>query len=308
VNLKSVKAWIMYDWAHSAFSTTMLAAVLPIFYVDIAASTLDKPHLASSYWGITQTVAMLIVAILSPILGAISDYSGAKVRLIRFFTITGSIVSMMFALLGHGDYILASCFFILALISFSSATTLSDGLLPDLVPDEQRDYISAKGYTFGYIGGGILLVVNLAFIMKPGWFMLGDEVAGIRAAFISVGIWWFFFSLPLFRHVADKLRPERKTVVEYSVIGFKRIARTFRSIRQYPELLKFLLAFWFFNDGITTIITMATAYGREIGIDRHPGILHANRPPFLRVGGHGRLRPRGESGYRTIYLQPTNTV
>jgi UMF1 family MFS transporter len=263
---KKVRAWIYYDWANSAFATTMMAAVLPIFYVDTAALTLGNPNLALSYWGFTQTIAMLIAALIAPILGAYADYSGSKMRFLRNFSLMGILASAMFALVGEGDYLLASVIFIVGSVGFSSATSFYDALLPDLVPPEKRDMISSKGFAFGYIGGGLLLIVNLAMIQTPEIFGFPNKLVGVHVAFITVAVWWFVFSLPLFRNVKDKRINTGKKIKEYTAIAFDRTWGTLKHISRYPELFKFIIAFWFFNDGISTIITMATAYGKTIGI------------------------------------------
>jgi UMF1 family MFS transporter len=262
---KKVRAWLYYDWANSAFAATMMAAVLPIFYVEVAAKSLS-PNVALSYWGFTQTIAMLIVALLAPILGAYADYSGSKMRFLRFFTLLGVVASGLFAFVNAGDYLIASALFILASIGFSSSVAFYDALLPELVPPEKRDRVSSKGFTYGYIGGGLLLVVNLAMIQMPHLFGFRDGLVGTHAAFITVAVWWFVFSLPLFREVKDTRLNSGKKIKEYTAIAFSRTWGTLKHISRYPELFKFLLAFWFFNDGINTIITMATSYGKTIGI------------------------------------------
>jgi UMF1 family MFS transporter len=269
---KKVRAWIYYDWANSAFAATMLAAVLPIFYVDVAANTLSS-NLALSYWGFTQTIAMLIVALLAPILGAYADYSGSKMRFLRIFSWMGIIASALFAWVGEGDYMLASLIFIVGSIGFSSATSFYDALLPDLVPPEKRDMVSSKGFAFGYIGGGLLLIVNLAMIQKPDLFGFPNALVGTHVAFITVAVWWFVFSLPLFRAIKDVPLNTGKKMKEYTSIAFNRTWGTLKQIKRYPELFKFLIAFWFFNDGINTIITMATTYGKTIGIKTEDLIL-----------------------------------
>ncbi|MEF3301600.1 MFS transporter [Paenibacillus sp. GYB003] len=263
---QSVRAWVMYDWANSAFATTMMAAVLPIFYSDVAASTLPNQQTATSYWGMTQSIAMLIVAVLTPVLGAVADYTGYKVRFLRLFSYLGILASFCFVFVGSGDYVLASFLFILGTIGFSGGNAFYDSLLNDLVEPERRDAVSSKGYAFGYIGGGVLLVVNLLLIRMPGWFGLPSSLAGTYVSFASVALWWFLFSLPLFRRVKDKRNGTRHTALQYAAIGFSRIWSTFKRITKYPELLKYLIAYWFFNDGISTIITMATIYGTEIGL------------------------------------------
>ncbi|WP_314589633.1 MFS transporter [Paenibacillus terrigena] len=265
MNRKIVRSWMMYDWANSAFATTMMAAVLPIYYLTVAASNLPE-HLATSYWGFTQTIAMIIVAVISPILGAIADSSRSKVRFLRVFAYMGVLACLLMAFTGNGTYLFVSACYILGVIGFSGGNTFYDSILTDVAPLDQRDEISAKGYMFGYIGGGVLLAVNIVMLEK--WDKVGfpDKLVATQAVFVTVALWWFLFSLPIFRHVKDKGAERKQPVSFYAKEGFLRVFTTFRHIRQYPELLKYLVAFWFFNDGISTIISMATIYGKTIGI------------------------------------------
>ncbi len=267
-----VNAWCMYDWANSAFATTVMAAVLPAFYSSVAAATLSPDPerarvMASSYWGYTNTIAMLIVAVSAPVLGAIADHSGAKKRFLGSFATLGILFTSLLVLVSTGDWLMASLFYILGRIGFSGANIFYDSLLPHIARPEDIDRVSAKGYALGYLGGGLLLVLNLAMILKPGLFGIPDKTWGARLSFLTVGLWWAVFSIPLFRYV-----PEPKAVLERGEAanpiraGFQRLQHTFREIRRYRELLKFLLAFWLYNDGIGTIITMAVIFGAEIGI------------------------------------------
>lgn len=265
MNRKIMRSWMMYDWANSAFATTMIAAVLPIYYLSVAASNLPE-HQATSYWGFTQTIAMIIVAVISPILGAVADSSRSKVRFLRVFAYGGVLACLLMALTGTGDYILLSCCFILGVIGFSGGNTFYDSILADVAPVEIRDEVSAKGYMFGYIGGGVLLAINI--VMLEMWERLGfpSKIAATQVVFVTVAVWWFLFSLPIFRNIKDAGVAQKKPVSFYAKEGFRRVFTTFRQIKQYPELLKYLIAFWFFNDGISTIISMATIYGKTIGI------------------------------------------
>lgn len=263
---KKIRAWLMYDWANSAFATTMMAAVLPIFYSEVAASTLSDSTLATSYWGFTQTIAMLLVAVITPILGAVADESGSKTKFLRVFTYIGVLASAGLVFVSNGDYILASVLFIFGTLGFTGGNAFYDAMLPDLVEPQRRDYVSSQGYMYGYIGGGLLLLLNLAMIEKWEMFGFPNKVTGIYVSFATVAVWWFVFSLPVFKHVRDTGTLKGHSVGHYTRVGFGRVAATFKQMVRYPELLKFLVAFWFFNDGISTIITMATVYGKEIGI------------------------------------------
>ncbi|PTX58132.1 UMF1 family MFS transporter [Melghirimyces profundicolus] len=269
MNRKAVRAWVLYDWANSAFATTVMAAVMPIFYADVAAAGLDGTT-KTAYWGYTQSIALIFVVLLSPVLGAIADYSRSKRTFLRFFTYMGALASSLLFFTGEGDWVSASLLVILGTLAYSGGNVFYDAFLTDLVPERERDRVSSRGYAFGYIGGGVLLAVNLAAIQFPKAFFLPDSLVATQLAFLSVGIWWWVFSIPLFRHVREqkggnapgaRIRP-----TAMAAVGFRSVGNTLRRLKRYPEVLKFLVAFWFFSDGINTIIKMATIYGREIGI------------------------------------------
>ncbi|MFZ5633437.1 MAG: MFS transporter [Bacillota bacterium] len=259
---KPALAWVMYDWADSAFACTIMAAVLPIFFKDVAAA--GHPQ-ASSFWAYTQSLSMLAVALMAPVLGAIADQSFARVKFMRFFAYLGITGTALLFLVDKGDYVLCSLFYIMGAIGFYSANVFYDSLLSRVVPAEEMDCLSAKGYAMGYLGGGLLLAINMASIMFPGAFFLPDTLWATKITFLTVALWWFVFSLPFFRHVREEREPVK---INFHTVrlGFGRLQSTFREIRKYRELSKFLLAFWLYNDGISTIILMATVYGRDVGI------------------------------------------
>lgn len=263
---KTIRSWMLYDFGNSAFSTTIMAAVLPVFYYDVAAVGLDDT-LATSYWGYSQSIAVLIVAILAPLLGAISDYSASKKKFLRFFAFMGMIASILLGFVGEGDYLFASLLLIVGTIGFSSANIFYDAFLPEIAKDDDIDKISANGFAFGYIGGGILLAINILLILKHQWFGIPNATVASQLSFVSVGIWWFIFSIPLLKNIKEEKKRPVKRDKSYVSIGFTRVTSTFKEIKQYKQLLIFLLAFWMYNDGISTIIKMATIYGRDIGID-----------------------------------------
>ncbi|MBW7453994.1 MFS transporter [Paenibacillus sepulcri] len=266
MNRKVVRGWLMYDWANSAFATTIMAAVMPVFYNTVAGSGLTG-NTAENYWGYTQTIAMICVAVLSPIMGAIADYSGMKVRFLSFFAVIGAISCGAMAFIGEGDWLLASVLVVIGTIGYSAGNTFYDGLITDIAPPQERAAISSKGYAAGYLGGGLLLALNI--VMIEGWEMLGfaDKTTGTQAAFATVGIWWLLFSIPLMRNVKEQAKGASSGAGHAVRSGFVRIGQTLKSARKFPELLKYMLAFWFFNDGINTVIVMATIYGSGIGIE-----------------------------------------
>lgn len=266
---KQARAWVMYDWANSAFATTMIAAVLPIFYQNVAAAGLDDA-IATSYWAFSQTIAMILVAVLSPVLGAAADVGGRKGTYLMIAAILGAVASSAMALTGTGDYIIVSILFIIATLGFSGGNTFYDSMLRDIAPPQDRDMLSARGYMFGYIGGGLLLLVHV--VMIQGWESIGftSQIQAMQLVFLTSGLWWLLFAIPLLRRfpLRDKgaSRSASRSVGQTALHSVKSVARTLLHVKKYPELFKYLIAFWFFNDGISTIISMAAIYGAEIGI------------------------------------------
>ncbi|MBN2047415.1 MAG: MFS transporter [Anaerolineaceae bacterium] len=260
---KAINAWTMYDWANSAFATTIMAAVLPVYYSSVAAGNL-LPNEATARWAFTTTIALIIVAILSPILGAMADFSGAKKRYFTFFVLFGVTGTALLILVSTGDWILASIFYIVGSIGFSGANVFYDSLLPHIAEPDEIDQVSSKGYAMGYLGGGIMLAVNLAMIMfAPAH--LTEWMS--RISFFMVAVWWLIFTLPLLRNVDEPPRRVEKGEESFRPIqaSINRLVNTFKDIRKYKELTKFIVAFWLYNNGIGTIIYMATIYGTELG-------------------------------------------
>jgi UMF1 family MFS transporter len=261
-NKKSIFSWLLYDWANSAFATTIMAAVLPIYYSKVAASTLE-PHIATSYWGYTNTLSMLIVSFSAPVLGALADYRRAKLKFLGFFALLGIIFSALLYLIQTGDWLMASGFYILGYIGFSCANIFYDSLLPSIASESTVDRISAFGYAAGYLGGGILLAVNIAMILYPEWFNIPTGTMGSRLSFVSVAVWWLLFMIPMFFYIKEpNLANENVTLGN----PIKDVIKTVKGLRKYRHAFLFLIAFWLYNDGIGTIIKMAVIFGSEIGI------------------------------------------
>jgi len=200
---RAVRAWVAYDWANSAYFTTMVAAVLPIFFVSVPGAHLGDHAL--SYWGFTQSAGMFVLMLLSPVLGALADVSGSKKKLLALFMGVGVLTTALFALVGEGQLWFAVVLALLGVVGSSGANNFYDALLPSVAAPEERDRISARGYAYGYLGGGLLLAVNLLMIQQPHWFGFaeGDTLSGTRLAFLSVTVWWLLFSLPLLRRVPE---------------------------------------------------------------------------------------------------------
>ena len=257
---RRIRAWTLYDWANSAFATTVLAAVLPVYYSQVAGSTLGSPARATLFWTVTLSTSLVIVAILSPILGTISDVMRGKKKLLSVFIGLGTVGTGLLVFIGSGDWLLASAFFVVGRVGFAAANVFYDSLLPHVARPEDQDRVSTRGYAIGYLGGGLLLAVNVVMILVMG------SNTGTRLSFLTVAVWWAAFSIPLLRRVPEPPSAgrgeSRGSVVS---VSFRRLRETFRNLRRYRQLMRFLIAFLIYNDGIGTIIGVAAIYGAELG-------------------------------------------
>lgn len=266
-HLRAIRAWMMYDWANSSFATTIMAAVLPVYYANVAASNLAD-NLKTSSWAYTTTIALVMVAILGPFLGTMADFQGTKKKFLSFFIALGVTGTALLFFVGEGQYLRASLFFIIANLGFSGSIVFYDSLLPHVARPDEIDRVSSRGYGLGYLGGGLLLALNLVMIMfLPDLLGIEDGTLMPRLSFLSVAIWWAVFSLPILRIVHE---PKRRILKDENseenpfIASFKRLGRTFANVRRYKNLALFILAFWLYNNGIGTIIYMASIYGKEL--------------------------------------------
>ncbi|MCP5100424.1 MAG: MFS transporter [Chloroflexi bacterium] len=258
---RRVRAWAMYDWANSAFATTILAAVLPAYYSSVAGANLPSAATATQYWSVTLAISVFIVALISPILGTVSDIMRGKKKFLSLFVGIGVVGTGLLVLVDTGDWLLASIFFIVGRIGFGAANVFYDALLPHVAKKDDQDRVSTYGYALGYLGGGILLAINVVMIFQM------DGNWGVRWSLLSVAAWWAIFSIPIFREV-----PEPKSVSAHLQPGesivrvsFAQIKKTLQEISNYRELFKYLIAFLIYNDGIGIVISVAVIYGAELG-------------------------------------------
>ena len=270
-----LRAWAMYDWAVSSVQTTIMVAVFPIFFKSVAASGVPDAQ-STQYIATANSIAMALIAVLSPILGAIADASGAHKRFLAGFMAIGvAAVSSMF-LISRGDLWLAYWLFVIVLSASAATMVFYESLLPHIARDGEIDRVSTAGYAFGYLGGGLLLALNLAWILAPGAFGLpsGENLTPAEAslparlAFLSVAVWWLLFSIPLFRRVRGpgrRVEPDESPTASPVRTAFSRLGETLREMRGYRQTFLMLLAFLIYNDGIQTIIKMASSFGTDMG-------------------------------------------
>jgi UMF1 family MFS transporter len=267
-----LRAWALYDWANSAFMTTIVAAVFPIYYASVAARGVD-PGDATFWFSVATTFALTAVAIAAPVLGAVADTAAMKKPLLMVFQAIGVVSCLSMVFITEGRWQLALGLFVLGNIGVSGAFTFYDSLLPHIARPDELDRVSSAGYALGYLGGGLLLAINLLWIQRPEWFGMADAGVASRAAFASVGVWWFGFSIPLFRRVPEPAATAKARSGRLVADSFAQLGSTLRELRRFRQAFLMLLAFLVYNDGINTIIRMASIYGTQVGIAQQHLIL-----------------------------------
>ena len=264
----------MYDWANSAFWSTVVTAVFPAFFASYAAAGLSGVEATSRFaWG--TTLALTLVALTAPVLGALADHRPLKKRLLLVFLLIGVAATLLMATIGRGEWMYALGLFMVANVGVASTLVFYDSLLPHIAAPDQIDRVSTAGYAMGYVGGGILLLINLGWIMAPTMFGLPDTTAAVRLTFVSVGVWWLLFSLPLFRRVPEpvvRLEELRASGPALALAAASAAWKTFTELRRNRHAFLMLVAFLLYNDGIQTLIRMSSIYGAEIGIDQNAQI------------------------------------
>ena len=263
---KSIYSWALYDWANSAFATTVMAGFFPIFFAQYWSNPENLSE-STFYLGIANSVASIVVVLLAPILGAIADRGTYKKRFLVFFAFLGILMTAGLALISQGMWQLALLIYVIATIGFSGANTFYDSLLPAVSNKDNVDYVSGLGYALGYIGGGILIVINFLMITYPSSFGLANDVEGIKWSFISVALWWAVFSIPILLFVKEPKYHKTETTLQSIKSGFKQLKNTFNEIRHLKVVFTFLIAYWLYIDGVDTTVRMAADFGITLGFD-----------------------------------------
>ena len=260
--------WVMYDWGNSAFATTVMGSILPNYFAAYIAT-----EGALAIWGYTVAIGSLIAAVISPLLGAIADFRGSKKKFMAFFIALGVIsTALMYLIDQPGDQLLASVLYILGTIGFAGSLVFYDALLPHVADEDEMDQVSSRGYALGYIGGGLLLLINVLMIFLGPSLLPGmDETEAtklmMRLSLASVAVWWAVFSIPIFRRVKEPPRMVETSEIGQNMltVGFRRLFATLKDITRFRDLFWFFLTFFVYANGIGTIITMAVAFGTDLG-------------------------------------------
>ncbi len=263
-NKKTYWSWAFYDWGNSAFATTVMAGFFPLFFKGYWANP-DDPNQSTFYLGVANSMASILVAALAPFLGAVADRGSAKKKFLFLFAFLGVIMSGSLWLVAKGNWFMAIVFYVGATIGFSGGNIFYDSLLPGVASEEKVDFVSSLGFSLGYIGGGLLFLVNVLMYLKPELFGIPDGATAIRISFLSVAIWWAVFSIPVFLFVKEPYMKESIGFGEAVTRGWRQLVDTFKEIQHLKIVGTFLLAYWLYIDGVDTIIRMAVDYGMSLG-------------------------------------------
>tara|TARA_B100001964_G_scaffold244995_1_gene329270 strand:+ start:1658 stop:2926 length:1269 start_codon:yes stop_codon:yes gene_type:complete len=261
---KSILAWSLYDWANSAFATTVMAGFFPVFFKEYW-STTDSVTLSTWYLGLGNSIASILVAVLAPFIGAIADRGTAKKKLLIFFAFLGIIATGGLWIVNQGHWQIAILFYIIASIGFMAGNIFYDSLLPAVASKDKFDYASSMGFSLGYIGGGLLFLINVLMYLQPHYFGIPDGATAIRLSFISVAVWWAVFSIPIILFVKEPKIHDPIGICSAVKEGWGQFISTLTKIRELKVVGTFLMAYWLYIDGVDTIIRMAVDYGTSIG-------------------------------------------
>lgn len=302
------RSWALYDVANSAFACTIMVAILPVYFADVVAAEMDSQSISST-WAYMSALAALLIACLAPIMGVLADRFGFKKKFLAFFTGVGASASSLLYFAQSGDIALTIGLYLLASIAFGAGEVFYESLLPHITQQKRMHTTSASAYALGYLGGGLLLALNLAWISNPKFWGISSGQVAVNLSFLSVGIWWLLFSIPLFKTIPEpnikKGSSQEKaaisTLIKEAIFELK---QTFSHIRTYKMAFLFLLAYWLYSDGVGTIMKLAVIYGKEVGIENQDLIGAILLVQFLGVPATFAFGPITEKigAKKTLYL------
>ena len=257
---KEIKSWIAYDAGNSAFATTILAAFFPLFFASYWTADIDEIT-STKYYTAGLTIINLFILVGMPIVGAITDVKNLTKTFFAVFSFFGALIVCSFYFIDSNSWIIALILYGISLFCFSAAIVLYDKILIFISDNSNVSKISGLGYSIGYLGGGILFVVNSFMVLNPSFFGLEDNVSAIKWSFVTVGVWWILFTLPLIFNY------EQKSIEENNLKeSFYQIYKTFKDISSRKNIVIFLVAFFLYIDGVHTIMSLAAMFGDGIGI------------------------------------------
>lgn len=264
---KTTFSWALYDWANSAYATVILAGFFPLFFKQYWSDATDVST-STFQLGLTNSIASTIIVILAPVLGAIADAGNLKKRLLYIFALLGILMSASLYFVGQGETVSALILFCLSVVGFSGSIIFYDSLLTDVCEEKNYNKVSSLGYALGYLGGGILFAFDVYMTLNPEIFGFKDSAEAVRFSFLTVSVWWFIFSLPLFFNVTEIDNKNTNIKIGEAIFsGFNQLKITFHKIRKLPMVILFLFAYWLYIDGVDTIVRMAVDYGMSLGFN-----------------------------------------
>jgi MFS transporter, UMF1 family len=262
---RPVFGWAMYDWANSSFATTVMAGFFPLFFKNFWNAGVPATE-STFHLGMANGAAAFLVALMAPLVGAIADKGRARVRLLGLFTVLGAATTIGMFFVSKGDWQTATLLYIIASLGFWGGNQFYDSLLTDVSEEHEYDLVSGYGFAMGYLGGGVLFAVNVAMVLKPAMFGLADKGEAVRWSFVTVGVWWALFTLFTVTMVRERATQIALPAMQAVRAGAAELINTLRHIRGDSTLLWFLLAYWFYIDGVNTVIKMAVDYGLSLGL------------------------------------------
>ena len=262
---KKTLSWAMYDWANSAFATTVMAGFFPIFFKSYWAADLS-PTESTFVIGTASSLVGLFIAISAPVLGALADAGNAKKKFLFSFAAIGIVSTGYLFFVPESSWKLAITIYGLGVIGFSGGNIFYDALIISVSKPEDRNKTSSLGFSLGYLGGGLLFFLNVMMYLYPSWFGFNSPVDAVLWSFLSVSIWWFVFSMPLFYTISEEENVNNESISLLVSRAFSNLYQTAKSIKRYKSAAIFLLSYFLYMDGVDTIIRMATSYGSDIGL------------------------------------------
>jgi len=262
-------SWALYDWANSAYSTTVIAVFFPVFLTEYWSLGVEA-SVTTARLGIANSLSGVILMLTAPFLGTLSDISVSKKKYLLFTTLLGSFSTAMLFFAGRGNWFSALLLYSVSSICFSTGIVFYDALLNSVSDKSKLNFVSSAGYSFGYLGGGILLALNIFMTMNYSSFGLNSAEEAVKYSFVSVGIWWIIFAVPLFLNVRERGEAKQSAgFIKGTAESLRQLLETFRHIREIKEVYLFLIAYWLYIDGVDTIIRMAMDFGLSIKLERN---------------------------------------
>lgn len=257
-------SWAFYDWANSAFATTVMAGFFPVFFKKYWAA--DLTAVESTFWlGTINSIASILVVLLAPLIGAIADRGGHRKKLLLSFAFLGVLMCIALFFLAEGLWPWALMVYGFGVVGFSGANVCYDAILVDITNANDVDRVSALGFGLGYLGGAILFALNVLMVQYPDFFGLASSAAAVKLAFFSVAVWWSVFSLPVLLFIPENTAHAEAHNRRWD--AFKHLWESFQIVRAHRTVSLFLLAYWLYIDGVDTIVRMAVDYGLAIGLE-----------------------------------------